>query len=354
MTALPKDPTPPRLSVSLLAPTDQLERASTLELLLSVRNRFQLAFAAYASERCWPTPAFEVELLESEDSDWGYSAHLSGELARGDLKPGKLLAIGEPEGLDSLLGLETLDPFMGLPAKWIAVTQRQRARGMAFTALGGSLFDESTLVVAHTLQALGDRWAESFGLPQVVDWLSVVSPHHRELFDSTFRQNQGLFLEILKGLVDDDLWLPPPAHYLELFAAKLTLASDDPWMLSELIRAEVLPRNLPRYRDARGTLWAVEWRADPEQEEDCSARLMLRLGHALERIPPHDGTPLLLTDLPSRRSLGRALRHAFPGLPVLSWDELEMSTQLSVVAVVDARLEFDPSPWPGQLYEVTF
>lgn len=340
--------------MSLLAPADQLERASTLELLLAVRHRFGMASATYASERRWPVPAFEVELRESEDSNWGYSAHLSGEIARGELKPGKLLAIGDPEHLTGLLGLETLDPFMELPAKWIAATQRKRMRGVAFSALGGTLFDESTLVAAHTLHALSGRWAESFGLAQVLDWLSAISSHHRELLDRTFRPNQGLFLEILKELIADELWLPPPAHYLELFAAKLALASDDPWTLSELIRSEVVPRNLHRYRDSDGTLWAVEWRADPEQEEDCSARLMLRLSHALERVPPHDGTTLLLTGLPNRRGLGRALRHAFAGLPVLSWDELERAGGLSLVAAIDARMEFDPSPWPGQLYEVLF
>ncbi len=334
----------PRLRVSVDAPPTQLGRAASMELLLSIRGHLKLALTAYAKERNWPLPAVEVDFKASEDSDWSYRGLLDRTLIfNGEIQRGKLLAIGEPEQLSGLLGLETLDPFMALPAKWIAPAQREQAMRLGM----GAIFDESSLIAAHTLHGTSPSWAQTFGLSEALQWLSS-APLRPELLESVVLKSQGLFLETLKELIESDLWLPPADQFVELMARKLPMADLDPWMLIELLRTEVVPENLSRWQDEHQTLWAVEWRSDSQME--LSNRHLRRLEHAFGKIATV-GTPVVLTDLENRRGLAQALRHAFPGTPVLSWQELETAPQLNVVAVVDARMEFDPSPWPGRVYE---
>ena len=349
MTLLQKASSP-RLSVIFDVPPEQAEQVATAELLSTVAQQMQLAFTAFARDRGWPRAQFALKRAVTGQGSWGYRAELGGTaLLSGELQPGKLLAIGESQALAGLLGLETVEPFMGMPAKWIASTQERQARALPLDGL----FDQASLVVAHTLHAVSERWSETFGLNQALDWLADVSPAHRALISCDVTPRQGLFLKILKELVADRLWLPPAEEFLEQFSAALVKAGEDPWMLGELLRCAIVPRNLAHWQDERGTLWAVEWRAQKEDELGLSDRLIRRLQYALGRAPGPHVACVVITDIEHRRGLGQALRFALPELPVLSWQELEKASGLEVIAVVDARMEFDPSPWPSQLFEVS-
>lgn len=349
MTSLPKASTP-RLSVTFNLPSDQAEQAATAELLSQVAQQMQLAFTAFARDREWPQAQFALKQTVVAQKSWSYRAELGGTaLLSGELQPGKLLAIGESQTLANLLGLQTVEPFLGMPAKWIAATQEKRARALPLDGL----FDQASLVVAHTLHAVSERWSETFGLNQALDWLADVSCAHRALINSDVAPRQGVFLEVLKELVADRLWLPPAEQFLELFAAARAKAGEDLWMLGELLRCAIVPRNLAHWQDHRGTLWAVEWRAQEEDELSLSDRLLRRLQYALGQAPDPQVACVVITDIEHRRGLSQALRFAFPDLPVLSWQELEKASGLEVIAVVDARMEFDPSPWPSQLFELS-
>lgn len=284
-----------------------------------------------------------VEIGVSPTSVWSYRIEAPSQtLAEHEIQPGKLLAIGSPQVLSSLLGLETHDPFMGLPAKWISSGQRNRAAALPLEAL----FDETALIATHLLQTLPEHWGKTVGLRELVDWMSSISPDHLGLLDTAFRPHQGLFLETLAELVSDSLWLPPVEEYLELFSRKLSqTSSQETGLLLELMRAEILPRNLHQFSDSNGSLHAVDWRGDPDEAN--YSLMFVRLDNALSRI---DGPAVVITSVDNRLSLSRAVRQSFPEVSVLSWNEIPEGTEVSVESVVDATMEFDPSPWPQAVY----
>jgi flagellar biosynthesis component FlhA len=260
--------------------------------------------------------------------------------------------MGDESQLSPLLGLETVDPILGLPAKWIARSQLDLARSAQV-----HLFDGPGLVAAHTLHIMGEIWHRALGFLEIQRWLLGAFPGHSPLLAGVIPAQTGLLLRTVKELIAEGLWLPHPAAFLELFVATLPeLEPNEPIdvdMLKELMRKEIVPLNLERFTDSHGMLHAVEWRGEPDGDSADQTRLVHRLGAALLLAHEYDGSPVVLTDFENRLQLSQALRSPFPYLPVLSWAELPAHARLNLVAVVDARFEVDPSPWAQATFEVS-
>ena len=340
-------PAPSLLEIQVAVPQDSNSAAATHEFLDGVAKQLKAAFMMYSSERGWPEPGYRLRRIIAEQDEWSYRISLQGgPTVEGWLKPNKLLAMGDETQLAPLLGLETLDPVLGLPAKWIGKSQMGPAQS------GGlHVFDGPGVITAHTLHMLTEVWQLAFGFLEVQRWLLSAVPTHAMLLGAVMPAHAGLFLKTLKDFVADGLWLPHSAQFLELFAATLPELQPDEKgeaeLLKELMRREIVPFNLGRYAARDGILRAVEWRGEPEGDDADQARLLLRLSEAL--TSSQGG--VVITDFENRPQLGEVLRGPFPGMPVLSWAEMPPHARIEIVAVVDARLEVDPSPWPYATFQ---
>lgn len=346
------DPLPCPLQVTISVPETQQHAAATHDVMQAVGRQLQSAFRLFCAERGWPLPDFSVQRLAVEGETWSYQISLpGGPEARGELKPSKLLVMGDEEQLALLLGLETVDPILGLPARWIARSQLNLARSVEL-----HLFDAPGLVAAHTLHLVGEQFHRALGFLQLQRWLLPTLPEYGDLLGTVFPQRTGLFSRTVKALIADDLWLPHPARFLEMFLEALSeLEGSDPLdadLLKELIRRELVPENLPRFLDGAGLLWAVEWKGEPDGDGADQARLLSRLGVALHGLADCEPPPVVVTDFESRSELGRVLRGPYPTLPVLSWAEIPSHVRLQLLGVVDARFEVDPAPWEPNWFEV--
>jgi flagellar biosynthesis component FlhA len=347
---------PPALDVVIAAPADSLADPATEELLEATRRQLRRAFGLFGGERGWPLPSF---CLRGEaapvTTEWSYRIALpGGPGVAGSLRPNQLLALGDERALAGMLGIETLEPFTGQPAKWVGRSQLPLAQ-----AANAQLFDGPALVAAHCLHLLDGRlWHRCLGLPQLQPWLLSAAGSHAGILKEIMEKHAGLLLRTVRELVADDLWLPPSATLLEHFASALAELPPpvDPELLVELLRKEIVPLNLHRFLASDGILHAVEWRADPEGELSEPTRLA-RLSQAIHAAwsRPDWGTGMLslLTDLEIRAEFGRLMRPLFPCCPVLSWAEIPSHTRLNVIAVVDGQLETDPSPWPQAIFEIS-
>ena len=346
---------PARLQISITVPSDARRDAGTHEFFDAVSLQLKRSFGLFCSERGWPEPSYEVRSLSSATGDWSYHITLpGGPESRGSLKPTKILAMGDETQLAPLLGLETTDPMMGLPAKWIARSQAPAAHSAEL-----HLFDGPGLVAAHTLHLVAEVWQRCLGFVEVQRWLIEALPSHAPFLAALLPQRAAGLLSAVKTLVADGLWLPHPSSFLESYSAalpELEAQEGDETMLGELLRRDIIPLNLPRFCDQQGLLHAVEWRGEVEEEEEgtgIGTRLINRLGAALLDSHDHHGPPIVLTSFENRLALSHVLRGPFPHLPVLSWAELPIHARVNLVAVVDARFEVDPSPWAYGSFEVT-
>lgn len=348
-------PTPSPLQIEIAIPADVRSASTTHEFLDGVGRQLRHTFSLFCAEKGWPEPAYRMKASTSPNGEWAYRITLpGGPEATGTLKPAKILAMGDESQLAPLLGLETVDPMLGLPAKWIARSQAPAAHSAEL-----HLFDGAGLVAAHTLQLVGELWNRCFGFVEVQRWFLEALPSHSPLLASLLPERAGCLLQAIKELVGDGLWLPHPSVFLENYAAalpELDAELGDEAMLRELLRRDIVPLNLSRFADRQGILHAVEWRGEVEdcQEEHggVGTRLLNRLGAALMDCHDHHGPPVVLTGFENRLALSHVLRGPFPSLPVLSWAELPGHARVNLVAVVDSRFEVDPSPWVYGSFEV--
>ena len=346
------DPPPSPLEVVIAVPNDTRSASAMHEFLDAVGRQLKRAFGLFCSERGWPPCSYRLRPTTSNDGEWSYAISLpGGPKAEGRLKPAKLLLMGDEKQLSPLLGLETVDPILGLPAKWIARSQLGAAHSAQL-----HLFDGPGLVAAHSLHLIGELWHRTFGFLEVQHWMLAALPSHTQLLTAVLPRQAGLFLQTVKDMVADHLWLPHPGVFLELFAAALPELDHqelDGNLLRELMRKDIVPLNLGRFVDGDGTLHAVEWKGEPEGDDADQSRLLNRLGAALLDSHDHHGAPVVLTDFESRLALSQVLRGPFPYLPVLSWAELPAHARLNVVAVIDARFDVDPTPWRYATFKTT-
>jgi type III secretory pathway component EscV len=332
------------LEITLYGPEHSAHPA---ELLEKVRAQLEHSFTLYSAERGWPRLAYQVRWEATPGGEWSYRISMpGGPSAEGQLQPTKLLVMGEPQQMSHLLGLETSDPMLGLPAKWIARSQLELAR-----SIEGHVFDSPSLVAAHTLHLVGPLWHRCFGFEEVQRWLLACLPGQSELLAEIFPQNGGLLVRTLKDLIAEQLRLPSAPRYLELFLETLPeLPPEKNFPLcAELMRKEVLRLNLDRFSDAQGVVHAIDWRGQPEDDHHAQLRMLHRLDAALQEYPQ---TTALLTAFELRRTVAQVLRNSHPWLPVLSWDELPGQCYVQWVAVIDTRFEADPSPWAGATFLV--
>ena len=345
-------PTAPLL-ISFSVPADLVNLDSSTHFLEAVAQQLDKAFTLFCEERSWPKPRFRLKALSSEASEWSYEIDIfSRKSGKNHIKPNKLLIIGEHEQLAGLLGLETLDPVLGLPAKWIARSQLENALESDL-----HLFNGPGVVTAHALHLASEHFHEQIGFLELQSWLHLALSSHGPLVEQLITVHCGLLLRLVKDLVSQHLWLPHPAKFCELFITclpELDPDEPDPFLLSEMLRKEIVAINIERWLDSDQEMRAVEWRGEPDNDDAVQSRLMIRLADAMSKAydTSPNGVPIVITDFESRAALALVLQGPYPTVPVLSWAEVPSHVRVNLVAVVDASFEVDPSPWHSAVFEV--
>ena len=347
------DPPLPLVEITLLGPQEFTSSRAAQRLLKAAELQLHSALTLFASERGWPLPNYKLNYRTSSLPDWSYRIALTGsQPSIGEVIPNKILALGDASQLASLLGLESVDPFLGLPAKWITRSQLEAAR-----QLNLHTFESSGLLAAHALHTISADWSHSYGILELQAWLSKATPEHANLLVTLMPTAIGLFSQTVKALIGEELWLPHPSRMLELFLSSWSQVEPEEDgradLILESIRKEIVPQNITRLADSDGVLYAIEWRGEPFGDDGTQKRLISRLEAALLSVKVHpDTTVIVLTDPLCRRELRQALHHTFPHLYVLSWEELPSWAQVHLLATVDSRFEVDPSPWRYASFEV--
>ncbi len=344
---------PAPLLISFSVPEELVNLDSSTQFLESVAQQLDKAFTLFCEERGWPKPRFQLKVIGSDSPEWSYEIEIfSRKSGLNHIKPNKLLIIGEHQQLAGLLGLETLDPVLGLPAKWIARSQLENALESDL-----HLFNGPGVVTAHALHLASENFHLQIGFLELQSWLHPALASHGPLVETLIREHCGLLLRLVKDLVSQHLWLPHPARFCELFIAclpELDPDEPDPFLLSEMLRKEIVAINIERWLDSDQQLRAIEWRGEADNDDAVQSRLMIRLADALSKAydTNPNGVPIVLTDFESRAGLALVLQGPYPTVPILSWAEIPTHVPVNLVAVVDATFEVDPSPWHSTIFEV--
>ncbi len=272
-------------------------------------------------------------------------------IARGSLRPGKLLAIdaGEVRPGHGLTGEATRDPSFDCPALWIAPSARDHA-----VAEGFLVVDPSTVIATHANQALLAEAQQLLGPDEVREWVDALKARAPALVEAVTPDPLPLaaLTRTLRALVADGIGLAHPQPLFTSLALALQKTTDFDAVI-DAVRADLGARLIARIAAPGEALKVVTLDAgleaailggmvdpatgQPLIEPDCGGMI----ARSINRLADEQGAPVaLIVQPPARRALAGLLKLRSPRCLVLSIAELPPTQPIAVVGVIGG--EEDP------------
>ncbi|RIK63999.1 MAG: flagellar biosynthesis protein FlhA [Planctomycetota bacterium] len=191
-----------------------------------------------------------------------YAIKLRGAvIARGDLLPGRLLAIDSGAVTDPLHGIETREPAFGLPAMWINEDERATAEHRNYTVV-----EPSSVLATHLTEIVRRHAAELLtrqDLSRLLDNLKERSP---KIVEETIPDviKIGDVQAVLQNLLRERV----PIRDLETILETLgdwAPRTKDPEVLTEYVRNALARTICEQYRDSDNSIHGVT--LDPALED---------------------------------------------------------------------------------------
>ncbi len=272
------------------------------------------------------------------------------EVARGELMPGRLLAMGQD---GQLPGIATRDPAFGLPALWIARQHQDQAVLQGYTVI-----DTATVLTTHFAETVRRHASELLSREEAKRTLDRVRHVDPAAVDELVPGLLPLSTvhRVLQGLLREGIPIRDLVTIVETLGDRAS-ETKDPDQLTEYVR-QALGRAISQSVAPPGeTLVAIT--LDPRLEAELRGRVQgqegksflaldqdtaLKLTRAAEqtaRAPAHAQSHVAIVVAPQLRShLRRLLRPVLEDVPVLSYQELDPSLKLQsggVIRIDDER-----------------
>ncbi len=272
-----------------------------------------------------------------------YRVLLSGvSIAEAEVHVHRVLAI-DPTGAAtmSLPGEQTTEPTFGLPAKWLAPTERARAE-----AAGCTVVDAAAVIATHLTELIRRNAHDLLGRREVQDLLDVVSKSNSKVVEELIPTllPLGTVIQVLRKLLMEGVSIRDLRTILEALAdhAPQVKVADD---LVEMVRQRLARRLTRNQLSPDGSLRPLV--LDPRIEQMLReggvkhtrslTRLTEDLGNRARDLAMRDEPPLLVVAPDLRRTVaGIAQRHA-PGLVVLSYREIDPTVPFVTRGVISAQ-----------------
>ncbi|HVS53691.1 MAG TPA: flagellar biosynthesis protein FlhA [Opitutaceae bacterium] len=286
--------------------------------------------------------------LELEPNDYRFL--LRGKpVARGQLMPGRWLAMNVAGSKVKLKGVPTREPVFNLEATWIDEPEKKTAELNGFTVV-----DPASVLITHLSETLKINAHHLLGRQEVqllVDHLKVAQPALvAELLPDLV--TLGIIQRVLQNLLRENIAILNQPLILEGIADFASL-SKNPDDLSELVRRRLGLYFVPEYECRPGVVRAVT--LDPRLEQFLAQKVHrsptevgLALDpatarHLLDEIGKRtadlvqSGQPaVLVASAEIRLPLKRFFESSFPRLTVLSFQELPAATEIENAGIITA------------------
>lgn len=284
--------------------------------------------------------------LELEANDYRFL--LRGKaVARGQLMPGRWLAMNVSGSKVRLKGVPTREPVFNLEATWIDETEKKTAELNGFTVV-----DPASVLITHLSETLKVNAHHLLGRQEVqhlVDHIKVNQPALvAELLPDLV--TLGIIQRVLQNLLRENVAILNQPLILEGIADFAAL-SKNPDDLSELVRRRLGLYFIPEYECRPGVVRAVT--LDPRLEQWLSTKVHrsptdvgLALDpatarHLVEEINKRTAEmvqqgqqPVIVVSTEIRLPLKRFFESSFPRVAVLAYQELPSATEIENAGIV--------------------
>ncbi len=278
-----------------------------------------------------------------------YAIKLRGVVvAEGELMADRHLAMDPGDAEDDVSGIETVEPAFGLPAKWVASEDTDRAEILGYTVV-----DPSSVLMTHVAEVLKRHAHELLSRQETKIILDAVSESTPAVVDELVPDvvRLGDIQKVLQNLLREGV---PIRDLLTIFE---TLADYGPMMQDTDRLSEIVRQSL--YRTISGQLPVQEGRLrviilDPAVEQavldsleqtengtfialdpDVQASIIRSAQEISNDLLERGVEPVVLCSPTVRFYFRRITEEPVPELKVVSYQEVEPSIEIEAVGKVD-------------------
>ncbi len=338
-TVAPPDLLELHVGYGLVPLVDHAQGGELLERIRGIRKQTALDMG-------FVVPAVHIrDNLQLKPHEYGIL--LKGiQVAKGELVPRHLLAINPGNARKGLEGKPGHDPCFGLPAIWIAPTEKERAQMDGYTVVDGP-----AIIATHLTELIKTNGHELLGRQEAQNLLDNLAKTYPKVVDELIptQLSLGVVVRILRNLLRERVSIRDLRTILET-VADYTTVSKDPDTLTEYARQNLSRTISTQYANAEGYVHVVS--LDPildrrltevikpsgGNQEGLSPGLfnqvIAAVRQAVERVVGQGYQPIVLCSQSIRSQLYRLVSPGVHALAVLSPNELDPKTKIQAIEVV--------------------
>ncbi|MCL1924929.1 MAG: flagellar biosynthesis protein FlhA [Defluviitaleaceae bacterium] len=268
------------------------------------------------------------------------------EIAGGEILFDHYMAMNPGYVEEEIEGIETVEPYLGLPALWINERQREKAEAMGYTVV-----DAPAIIATHLTEVIRDNLADLLTRQDTQMLIETVRETHPILVEELMPKlmSIGDIQKVLGNLLSEGIAIRDLVTILETLA-DYAVSTRDTDMLTEYVR-QALKRSISaRYFDNEvNTVITL----DPELEQTIMTNVQQTEQGSYIALDPvvtgkiHDSlkeqvsklasmglTPVILTSPIVRTYFKRLVEQSVPDLVVLSYNEIESNIDIQSIGMV--------------------
>ena len=268
-------------------------------------------------------------------------------VASSELYPDQMMAINPGNIVNSIAGIETVEPAFELPAIWIEASQRQIAEKRGYTVV------EPTAVLAtHLTEVIKSHAAELLSRQEVSKLIDNIKQDHQTLIDELIPNllSMGQIQHVLQNLLNERIPIKDLPAILETLA-DYAPSTKDPDILSEFVRHSLARTISALYLDETGGMKVSV--LDPTIEKLIGDSIQSTKQGIIAALPPELAQkiieevsmvvqemsiagymPLILTSPNIRLAFKRVITAALPKTAVISFNELVPNIEIESINTV--------------------
>ena len=268
------------------------------------------------------------------------------EVAEGEILFDHYMAMNPGYVDEEIDGIETIEPYLGLPALWITETQRERAE-----ALGYTVVDPPAIIATHLTEIIRHNLSDLLSRQDIQTLIENVKESNPVLIDELVPKLLGIgeIQKVLGNLLKEGISIRDLVTILETLAdyAQVTRDSD---MLTEYVRQSLKKSISQRYfGDGENKVITL----DPQLEQqimesvqhseqgsfialdpETTQLIFNSLNNELSKLTTLGIQPIILTSPVVRIYFKKLVEQIAPDLIVISYNEIDPSAEIQSIGMV--------------------